>query len=596
MSRFRLLWVALLGLSLVRCTVPSLEDLWREKEFCAAGDEDCGMLHIRVDAQGFVPGCLKFEAKEPGGTATRMATVPYRGTARAGTTLTQGFSPPKGWGLTVTVSVAAFEQGCDGQAVTAQDHVSTLREGTVATMDFTLVASDADADGYVSVLTGGTDCDDSNAAVHPGAAEVCNGADDNCNGETDEGFSVGNRCFDGSTQCDGAYQCTASGTGVQCQPSGPVPIWYPDEDQDTYGALDGGIASCVAPAGAFAREGGDCDDGNPFIHPNAPELCDEQDNNCNAMIDEAGACLAGSPTWAGQTVLDGGADFLAVSVYGDGGVWAVGVDLVRVVKTPESTELVSLPKRCTSGPFPLNLYSVWAHPQTGMAFIGIEDGVLMVQTPASMACTPRTAVNPSSITTSGLQGFVADGGVEIYGVGRDSAKVSGATFIWDGGTAAVTASPVEETRLRAVHGISPEVMFAVGEPASSAIYRYDPALATWTFNGSAPSGVSLNAVHVVNPRLAYAVGSGGTVLQWNGTWSSLPGLSSTRENLTGVLAFGTHSIYVTSEGGRVFRFNGTSWSPVYSGAAIHGIAGTRPDDIWVVGRFGQVAHYPGWPQ
>jgi hypothetical protein len=32
------------------------------------------------------------------------------------------------------------------------------------------------------------DCDDGNAAVHPGAAEICgNGADDNCNGQVDEG-------------------------------------------------------------------------------------------------------------------------------------------------------------------------------------------------------------------------------------------------------------------------------------------------------------------------------------------------------------------------------------------------------------------------
>lgn len=39
---------------------------------------------------------------------------------------------------------------------------------------------DADGDGYPSVAAGGTDCDDTNPAVHPGAAELCNGIDDDC--------------------------------------------------------------------------------------------------------------------------------------------------------------------------------------------------------------------------------------------------------------------------------------------------------------------------------------------------------------------------------------------------------------------------------
>src|SRR5262249_52168214 len=33
-----------------------------------------------------------------------------------------------------------------------------------------------------------TDCDDGNASVHPGAAETCNGVDDNCSGAIDEGL------------------------------------------------------------------------------------------------------------------------------------------------------------------------------------------------------------------------------------------------------------------------------------------------------------------------------------------------------------------------------------------------------------------------
>ena len=46
------------------------------------------------------------------------------------------------------------------------------------------------ADGYVA---DGSDCDDLNAAVYPGAEEVCDGADNDCDTEVDEGLLVSGR-------------------------------------------------------------------------------------------------------------------------------------------------------------------------------------------------------------------------------------------------------------------------------------------------------------------------------------------------------------------------------------------------------------------
>jgi hypothetical protein len=82
---------------------------------------------------------------------------------------------------------------------------------------------DVDGDGYTSSQCGGMDCDDSDPAIHPGAAEICNGKDDNCSGEKDE---APNNCTDAGEVCqavDGGAMCAAppsdGGTGGSSAPT-----------------------------------------------------------------------------------------------------------------------------------------------------------------------------------------------------------------------------------------------------------------------------------------------------------------------------------------------------------------------------------------
>ncbi|MEA3343316.1 MAG: putative metal-binding motif-containing protein [archaeon] len=67
---------------------------------------------------------------------------------------------------------------------------------------------DNDGDGFPAYI----DCDDNNASIYPGAHEVCNGVDDDCDGEIDEGAM--NICMDYST-------CTPYETCAQCPPEPP---------------------------------------------------------------------------------------------------------------------------------------------------------------------------------------------------------------------------------------------------------------------------------------------------------------------------------------------------------------------------------------
>ena len=108
---------------------------------------------------------------------------------------------------------------------------------------------DQDGDGFAANI----DCDDSSSAIYPDADEVCDGLDNDCDGDADE-------------------------TGA-----GGVPAVYEDADRDGYGDPEQALEGCAEGVG-FAEGAGDCDDGDGNIHPDAEELCDGVDNDCDGDI------------------------------------------------------------------------------------------------------------------------------------------------------------------------------------------------------------------------------------------------------------------------------------------------------------------------
>jgi hypothetical protein len=150
-------------------------------------------------------------------------------------------------------------------------HFTWLAVGNGNLLTFTY--KDIDGDGYSDGITSSQspppvgyyppsqltalsgDCDDEDPAIHPGAAEIWyDGVDQDCDGRNDY-----DRDLDGYVHAD-----------------------YPGQ------------------AGGSAPYTGDCDDNNPETYPGGTEWCDQEDNDCDSVVDEA--CLPPRSCTLQQTV------------------------------------------------------------------------------------------------------------------------------------------------------------------------------------------------------------------------------------------------------------------------------------------------------
>lgn len=80
---------------------------------------------------------------------------------------------------------------------------------------------DSDGDGHAALSCGGTDCNDTAAAISPDAMEVCDGTDNNCDRRVDDGFDcpLGAGAIPCMTTCgtSGMQACDSSCTRSACR-------------------------------------------------------------------------------------------------------------------------------------------------------------------------------------------------------------------------------------------------------------------------------------------------------------------------------------------------------------------------------------------
>jgi len=115
-----------------------------------------------------------------------------------------------------------------------------------------VIILDNDGDGFASE----EDCDDNNAAVNSGAIEICDGIDNNCDGEIDEGVTT---------------------------------TYYLDSDGDGFGDNESTTDACSTPDG-YVITTNDCNDQNADIYPGSDTQCDE----INTTICSSGGIVEGN--------------------------------------------------------------------------------------------------------------------------------------------------------------------------------------------------------------------------------------------------------------------------------------------------------------
>ena len=232
---------------------------------------------------------------------------------------------------------AACEECDDADATVNPD--ATEGAGDLVDQDCDGVEScyvDADGDGYrpdaTSIVSGGiacdgageavatdptTDCDDADAAVNPGATEIVGDeVDQSCDNDEecyvdadDDGYvgTGGATVASADLLCDGAGEASTDAQGGDCDDSDAA--YNPGALEDA--CDDPADYDCDGSSGVVDGDGDgfyaceECDDALGTVNPDADEVCNDLDDDCDGTVD---VDAIDAETWYADADADGFTD------------------------------------------------------------------------------------------------------------------------------------------------------------------------------------------------------------------------------------------------------------------------------------------------
>jgi RHS repeat-associated protein len=273
-----------------------------QREICDQVDNDCNGLSDDVGEAGCACEAGAERACYSGAPATQGV-----GACQAGTQTCSddgaAFGACAGEIVPSPEQCNGIDDDCDGrtdETIAAVGRACTVGRGGCATQG-RMVCDGAD----------GLRCD---AELVEPTEELCNGLDDDCDGLIDNGFDRGGRCSVGQGACtrEGIIVCAPDGSGGCSEgPGDPIDEICDGVDNDCDGQIDDGLGlgvRCTDGVDACRVEGVTvcAPDGQVTCGARAqlatPEICDGIDNDCDGQIDDGlglgaacnvgdGACL-----------------------------------------------------------------------------------------------------------------------------------------------------------------------------------------------------------------------------------------------------------------------------------------------------------------